>query len=327
MMKEKSINYFDNIIMPLISERHSDILHEISFMIMGSVGLGIDDELSDLEAAIYLPDEIWKKNGLLQINLIKCLAETNLWQPGGSIISVYPLSWLLDGQGEKILAGDDIDWDKMQFDSLFGLFVLHNQPVWHDPQDRLGKLRELTAPDKMPEILWKKALLDKIKVFISDGIQEVHRCVDRKHYADAYIPFGDAVKALFEIGFMACRQYYPFRKHLSWAFGRLPAPISDLTSSFDLLSAALDWQERLSIMATIYNFYRDYIISNALLPELDFSRVDLVEMPLQGNEFNNAEDKINNPNQSPDDWAKVEKRTAELGFGPEAEWAVNWWGM
>ena len=326
MMKEKSINYFSNIIMPMIRERHNDILNEISFQIGGSVGLGIDDEFSDLEAAIYLPDEIWKQNGLLQINLIKCLSETNLWQQGGSIISVYPLSWLLDGQAEKILAGNDIDWEKIQFDSLFGLFVLHNQPIWHDPQDRLGKLRRMTAPDKMPEILWKKALLEKIKVFVSDGIEEVNRCVDRKHYIDAYIPFGDAVKALLEIGFMVCRQYYPYRKHLSWAFGRLPSPISELSSHFDLLSASTDWQERLSIMETIFNVYKDYIISNNLLPELDFSRVDLREWHLFGNALDNAGNTLSSPNVS-NDWVKVQERTVELGFGPEAEWVVNWFEM
>ena len=324
-MTEKSVNYFSDIIMPLIHERHTDILNEISFQICGSVGLGIDDEFSDVEAAIYLPDKIWKQNGLLQINLIKCLTETNLWHQEGSIISVYPLSWLLDGQGEKILDGNDIDWEKIQFDSLFGLFNLHNQPIWYDPRDRLGKLREMTAPDKMPEILWKKALLDKIKDFVSDGIQEVNRCVNRKHYVDAYIPFGDAVKALLEIGFMVCRQYYPFRKHLSWAFGRLPKPISDLRANFDLLSVATDWRERLSIMETIYNFYRDYIISNALLPELDFDQVDLSDMS-DSNAFNNIESSLNNPNGA-NDWIEVQERTAKLGFGPEAEWVVNWFGM
>ena len=327
MMKEKSINYFNNIIMPLLRGKHADILHEMSFTVNGSVGLGIDDELSDMEAAIYLPDEIWKQNGMLQINLIECLAETNLWKQGGSIISVYPLSWMLDGQGEKLLEADaNVDWEKISFDSLFGLFVLHNQPIWYDPQGRLSKLREMTAPDKMPDILWKKALLEKIKAFVSDGVHEVRRCVDREHYFDAYIPFGDVVKALLEIGFMVCRQYYPYRKHLSWAFGRLPAPISDLTASFDLLSASADWQERLSMMEKIYDFYRDYIISNALLPELDFNRVDLTEMPLQNNEFDLAGGKLNNPNPS-DDWLKVAERTAELGFGPEAEWVVGWWGM
>ena len=261
-MTEKSIDYFKNIIMPFIREHHADILGEMSFTIEGSVGLGIDDGLSDVEAAIYLPDDIWKQNGMLQINLDKLVLETNLWQQGGSGIQVYPLSWMLGRQGEKILAGGDIAWEKIAFDSLFGLFVLHNQPVWHDPLGRVKKLRKLTAPAQMPEILWKKALLEKIQAFVSDGMHETHRCVNRKHFLDAHIPLGDAVKALLEIGFVVCRQYYPYRKHLSWAFSRLPSPVSDLKSSFDSLSVAADWQERLSIMETIYNFYRDYIISN-----------------------------------------------------------------
>lgn len=323
MMKEKSINYFDNIIMPLIRERHPDILHEMSFMILGSVGLGIDDELSDVEAAICIPDEIWKQNGLLQIELDKCLAETNLWKQDGSVISVYPLSWLLDGQGKKILAGDNIDWEKIEFDSLFGL---HNQPIYYDPQDRLGKLRKMTAPEKMPEILWKKALLSKIQAFVSDGTEEIHRCVDRKHFLDAYIPFGNAVKALLETGFMVCRQYYPFRKHLSWAFGRLPSPISDLRSHFDLLSVATDWRERLNIMETIFNEYKRYIISNNMLLELNFDRVDLRDMPLYENEFRYAGNILDNPNFLAEIAAKKEN-AVRLGYDAHAHWAIDWFGM
>ena len=325
-MTEKSINYFNNIIMPFIRERHSDILPEASMMILGSVGLGIDDEFSDVEAVIYLPDELWKQKGMLQIDLDKCVLETNLWQQGGSIICVHPLSWLLDGQGEKILAGDEILWDKLKFDSLNGLFVLHNLPVWHDPQDRLGRLRKMTAPKMMPEILWKKALLEKLNNFICDGIQEVQRCIDRNHYLDAYIPFGDAVKALLEIGFMVCRQYYPYRKHLNWAFERLPSPMTELSSHFNLLSATANWQERLNIMETIYNYYRDYIVSNSLLPEFDFSRDDIFDMPLHDNEFRNAGNIIDNPNWRTEQSVIMEK-TLKAGLEPEAARWVSWWEM
>jgi hypothetical protein len=311
--------------MPLIREKHADILPEASIMIVGSVGLGIDDEFSDVEATIHLPDEIWKQNGMLQINLDKLVLETNLWQQGGSIICVHPLSWLMSRHGEKILTSGsgNVAWEEIPFDSLF---CLHNDYVLHDPQDRYGKLREMTAPDKMPEIRWKKALLEKIKAFVSDGTHEIHRCVNRRHYLDAYIPLGDAVQALLEIGFMVCRQYYPYRKHLSWAFGRLPSPISDLRSQFDLLSAATDWQERLSIMETIYNFYRDYIISHALLPELDFNRVDLVEMPLHDNELNIAGWILDNPNWRAEQDILMEK-ALKAGFTPEGARWVDWWEM
>ena len=326
-MKEKSVNYFNNTIMPMIREKYADIMDEMTFQIEGSVAMGIDDGFSDVEGAIWLPDEIWKKRGgYLQIDLDKRVLETNLWNQSGSGIQVYPLSWILDGKGEKILAGGDVPWKKIPFDALYGLFVLHNQPVWHDPQNRISKLREMTAPDKMPEILWKRMLLEKIKAFVSDGIQEIHRCLERKNYLDAYIPLGDAVKALLEIGFMVCRKYYPYRKHLSWAFNRLPSQISDLKSHFDLLSVSKDWQERLSIMETVYNFYREYIISNNLLPELDFNRVDLRDMPLHDNEFNIAKWILDNPNWRAEQAALMEK-TLKAGFEPEAARWVGWWEM
>ena len=326
-MKENSISYFNNIIMPLIHQKHPDVFNEMSFVIMGSVGLGIDDELSDMEAAIYLPDEIWKHNGLLQITLNKCLADTNLWQPNGSIISVYPLSWMLDGQGEKLLdANTGVPWQEMSIDSMFGLFVLHNQPVWHDPQDRLGKLIRKTTPEKMPEIFWKKALLTKLDNFVRDGMQEIKKCVERKNFLDAYVPFGDAVKALQEIGFILCRKYYPFRKHLSWAFSRLPLPIVEYKLYFDQLSAAASWQERLDLMETIYNAYKDYIIANLILPELDFNRVDLNEMPLQENEFDNCKNILDNPNWLSELAAKKEN-AVKLGYEPGDYWVVDWWGI
>jgi hypothetical protein len=325
-MKEKSVQYFTNTIMPMIHEKHSDILQEASIMVLGSVGLGIDDELSDMEAVVYLPDEIWKKNGMFQINLDKCLRDKNIWKQDGSIICVHPLSWLLDGNGEKILAESNVNWEKLSFDSQYGLFVLQNQFIWYDPQERLSRLRKLTTPNKMPELLWKKALLEKINCFVTDGIQETRRCIERNHYLDAYIPYADAVKALLEIGFIICRQYYPYRKHLSWAFGKLPAPITELDISVNKLSIAVNWKDRLSIMESIYCFYRQYILSNALLPELDFIRIDLREMPLHDNEFNIAENVLNNPNWRTEQKIIMEK-TLKLGLEPEAARWVSWWGM
>jgi hypothetical protein len=324
-MKEKSINYFNNVIMAMIREKYPDILDEMSFMVIGSVGLGTDDEFSDVEAGIHLPDDIWKaRGGYLQIDLDKCLRETNLWQQPCSIIPVKPLSWLFDWKGEKMLADGIVPWEEIDFESLFDFYV--GNVIWHDPQDRYGRLRRMLAPENMPDILWKKALIDKLNDFVSGGMQEVHRCVDRKHYLDAYIPLGEAVKGLLETGFMVCRQYYPFRKHLSWAFNRLPSPISDLRSQFDLLSAVTDWQERLTIMETIYNFYRDYIISNSLLPELDFNRVDLREMPLHENEFHNAKSLLDNPNYLNELAAKKEKAVS-LGYDASAWGWVEWWGL
>ena len=322
-MTEKSRDYFDNIIMPFIQKQHPDVLNEMSFTIVGSVGLGVDDGLSDVEAIIYLPDEIWKQNGMLQINLDKLLLQTNLWKQSGSIICVHPMSWMLDGHGEKILACGQVPWGKLQFESLF---VIQNMPVLYDRKGRFAKLRELTAPQKIPEVLWKKTLLEKLKAFVSDGVHELKRCIDRKNYLDAYIPFGDTVKNLLELGFIICRQYYPYRKHISWAYKKLASPVSDIYQKINLLSSVKDWNEKLGAIEEVYNSYKDYIISNELLPEIDFYRVNLSEMPLHDNEFDIAKNVLDNANWKNERDILMEK-TLKAGFEPEAIRWVGWWKM
>jgi hypothetical protein len=274
-MKGESSDYFDNIVMPLVRDRHSEILQDASVMILGSVGLGNDDELSDVEAVFYLPSEIWKEKGAwLQLTLDQCLRETNPWkQENGSILCVHPLSWLLDTRGEGILADDGtVPWEELSFESLF---TLQANPIYHDPQNRLGRLREMTAPSQMPENRWKKTLYTRLNDFVECGVCDIRRSVDRELYSEAHIQFGRAVQNLFEMGFLACHQYYPYLKHLRWAFGRLPPPISNSAAEFDLLSVATDWQEKTDILEAIYDAFRDYIVSNSVLPEIDFDRIDL----------------------------------------------------
>lgn len=317
--------YFDDIIMPLIHGKHADILPEASIMILGSVGLRIDDELSDMEAVIYLPDKIWKRNSLLQIELDKCLSQTNLWKQEGSIICVHPLSWLLDYQGEKILAnGGNVPWGKLSFESLF---TMQENLIYYDPQERLGKLRKLTSSPKMPEDLWKKALYTKLKNFVEDGVRAIKLSVVRNLYATAYIQFGFTVQTLYELGFLICHQYFPYLKHLRWAFDKLPAPISRLGPNFDLLSVTIDWWKRLSIIETIYNDYRSYIVSNSIFPEINFDLIDLYDMSLHTDLGHARWFKAwENPN-----WRKnlnaLKERTCKLGYEPDEWWVVDWFEM
>jgi len=62
-MSVKVIDYFDNVIIPMIHREHPQVYADMSIMILGSVGLGIDDKFSDMEAAIYLDDATWHKHG------------------------------------------------------------------------------------------------------------------------------------------------------------------------------------------------------------------------------------------------------------------------
>ena len=328
-MKKRSIEYYDDIIMPMIRGRHADILPEMSMRISGSVGQGNDDEYSDLDSEIYLPDEIWKRNGLLQIELDRLLAKTNPWKRegslNGSIIAVHPLSWLLDNQAEKILAnGENVPWGKLVIETLFSV---HEDYVYHDPQDRFGRLRRLTAPEKMPENLWKKAIYRKLQDFLSDGIREIEVSVWRKQYEAADIQFGVALQALYELGFLICHRYYPYPKHLRWAFGKLPASVSNLNTHFRAMSVSADWQEKLESMEFIFNSYKDYMLAGNIAPELDLSLINPHDMYIHNYMtqavFYKAWD-------NPEWWNEInalKEKTVKLGYEPEEFWAVNWWGI
>lgn len=328
-MRKKSIEYYDNIIMPLIRSKHSDILSEMSIRISGSVGQGNDDEYSDLDSEVYLPDDVWKRNGLLQIELDQLVAETNLWKQdwtlNGSMIAVHPLSWLLDYQAEKVLAnGENVPWDKLKFETLFSV---HVDFVYHDPQDKFGTLRRLTAPEKMPENLWKKAIYKKLHDFLSGGIREIEISVWRKQYEAAYIQFGSALQALYELGFLICHQYYPYPKHLRWAFGKLPAPVSKLAEVFQTLSVTEDWQKRLESMESIYDGYKDYMVARNIAPELDFSFIDPHDMYIHNYMTQAISFKAwSNPLWF-DEVKSLKEKAVSLGYGPEEFWAVNWWGI
>ena len=327
---EKNIQeYFGQTIMPLLRSRHSDILSEASIMILGSVGLHIEDEFSDMEAVLYLPDRIWKQNGALQIELEECLAKTNPWKQegmvNGSIICVHPLSWMLDFQGEKMLSnGGDIQWEKLSFESLF---TMQENLIYYDPQERFGRLRRWTAPDRMPGSLWKKAIYEKLKDFVQGGVRAIEISVARRLFAAAYIQFGRTLQSLYELGFLICHRYYPYLKHLRWAFSRLPEPISALGPYFDKLSATRDWQERLAILETVYEAYKAFIVSHSIFPEIDFERIDLHDMRIHtdlghANWFKAWE----NP-----DWRErldaLKEKTVQLGYAPDMWWIVDWFGM
>lgn len=328
-MTKNITHYFDETIMPLIRSLHRDILPEASIMILGSVGLHIDDELSDMEAVIYLPDAIWKQNGILQIELEECLAETNPWKReginNGSIISVHPLSWLLNFQGEKILTnGGNVEWDKLSFESLF---TIQENLIYFDPQNRFGNLRKFTAADKMPDPLWKKNIYTKLKDFVEDGVRAIQISVARRLFATAHIQFGRAVQTLYELGFLICHKYYPYLKHLRWAFSRLPEPISAVGSYFDRLSETSDWQERLAMLETIYEAYTAFIVSNSVFPEIDFDRIDLHDMRIH-TDLGHASWFRAWENPCWRESLKILKEKAvQLGYAPDMWWIVDWFNL
>ncbi|WP_150267947.1 DUF4037 domain-containing protein [Paenibacillus tepidiphilus] len=270
------VRYFENAVMPMIRSLYPEAVQEMSILILGSVGLGIDDVFSDLEAAIYLNDHAWHAyGGQLQLSVNRCLADTNPWRQEGSVLSVLPVSWLLDGQSTAFLEpSGELPWEQVSFESLF---TLRYNLIFHDPQGLLRSLREAAAPSRYPEPLWKKALLGTLHQLIAEDLPELRSSVLRERQAEAHISFGRVVEGMFRLVFAAFHQYYPWRTHLRWAMSGLPVEAAVFVSGLDELVSAQDWKQKVTVLEALMNSLINFISLNQLLPGVDLYSANLGE--------------------------------------------------
>lgn len=59
-MEQDFGSYFEEKVIPLIEREHHELVSEMSIRVEGSVGLGVEDELSDLDVTLFLPEKLWK---------------------------------------------------------------------------------------------------------------------------------------------------------------------------------------------------------------------------------------------------------------------------
>jgi len=319
IMSIKVTDYFDNTIMPMIRDDHSDIYTEMSIMILGSVGLGIDDKFSDMEAAVYLDDPAWHKHGArLQLSLNECLAETNPWQKKGSIICVHPLSWLLDGQANSFFEGkSDLPWEKISIESLF---TIQENLIYYDPHATLAHLRKETSPLKYPEHIWRKSLLVKFRQLVSEDYSELKRCVIRNHMVESQILLAPVLEGLLQVAFLLDHQYFPWRTHLRWAFDRLSLPVSNFGTSIDRILSCDSWHEKIDIICNLIDDYKKYIADYALSSEINIWSDDLDEELLWAERLNAWE----NPNWR-DRIILLSKKASESGYSYSDFWVWSLW--
>lgn len=272
-MFTKVTDYFDHTVMPTIREKHPEVYAQMSIMILGSVGLGIDDEFSDMEAAVYLDEPVWRAYGAqLQLTLNRCLAGTNRWREKGSIICVHPLSWLLDGQTKHFLDGKDpLPWEKVSSEVLF---TMQENYIYYDPSGMLQRLRSRTAPQQYPEQLWEQKLLSAFQQLVSEDFSELKRCAVRGHVTEASIVMGPVLEGLLHTAFLMAHRYYPWRTHLRWAFERLPLA-SDFGPCLDEVLACGDWIEKARRIERMIGDYKDYMAARGLLPGVDIRSAGL----------------------------------------------------
>jgi hypothetical protein len=117
-MSQPVVGYFEDKVIPLIEREHPDVMSEMSIRVEGSFARGVGDELSDLDATLFLPEKLWKeRGGQLQLTLLHDLDPfiahpksfyprdpQEWWRLRHSEISVHRLGELLWGQAESILA-------------------------------------------------------------------------------------------------------------------------------------------------------------------------------------------------------------------------------
>lgn len=319
-MKKSAIAYFDSQILPVLKRDWATLLPEMSIQILGSVGLGIDDARSDLEAVIYLPEALWRREGAgLQLAMDRCLRQYNPWQRAGSILSVHPMGWALDGQGETLLARPEaFAWEEASIPSLF---TLQENLIYADPSGRLTRLRQATAPARMPEPQWRRALLAELEDLADNTLPDLRKSAARGMTCEAQIHLGLVIESLLHVGFLIAHRYYPWRTHLRWAFDRLTGPVAEQAARVDALAEQADWPAKAAVAQEIFDAYRRIIAEGGCLPGVDLDAADLTNELIWANRCQAWQ----NP-----DWrafvAERERRAVAAGYPPELFWVWSLWG-
>jgi len=229
------VTYFERETFPFIDAEFPDVSSHAAILIEGSVGLGLQDEWSDLDAVIYLADDLWKeRGGQLQLALYHDVppfcpqpvlycetpGDAYAWPAfGHPEICVHPVSWLLDHHAEPFLSGaEELSWEGVGIEYLY---ALQHDLVVRDPHGILATLKATTVPERYPEWLWQKRLINSLANLKGVPLE----------------------LELMQLGFLIERRYYPYRKHISHAFRKL-AFADELVPFVEQASTGDDWVAR-----------------------------------------------------------------------------------
>ncbi len=167
----------------------------------------------------------------------------------------------------------------------------------------------------------EKSLITNIKELYVEEFFELNKNVQRNHIPEANILFGLMIERIYHIAFLVSHEYYPWRTHLDWAFRNLSISKTELRSQIDKLLSTSSWNERVKIIKSIIEFYKNYIKNNNLIPEIDVYSDDL-ETELIWAERLSA---WNTP-----DWRNFikekERNAVDSGYSPEQFWVWSLWG-
>jgi hypothetical protein len=317
-MSETVSSYFTSTVFPLVDAHLPGLSERMTVQVIGSYGLGIADSLSDLDAVVYLPDPVWETSGRqLQLLLEKHLppfgAPTT--HPG---VVVWPRRWL----GKLVAFLDDTPppWEE---ETVERLHQAQHCLIVRDPEGILERLRVATSPSRVPEWLWRKRIIGLLRELHKDDLPEYAQTVARGNMVEQTILLGGMLKKVMHLGFHIARQYYPWRTHLRWAFGQLPAPAADVLNQVDLLGTdEVPANDKVSAIKTILAVYSGHITSHGLLPGI---RLDGEDMPVHSElEWAMRFKAWNNP-----EWrskvSEMQRQCALAGETPDKWWMWSLW--
>jgi hypothetical protein len=259
-------------IYPMVVSRFPDAAADMSIRVMGSCGLGVQDDLSDLEVSLLLSDDIWQsEGGHLQL----FLSQLPQFAPrAGQEFVVQPLS-SLKSLGRFLQDGKAAPWKDLSSDeSIVRIYCIREELLLRDPHSIYKKLRDATDPRRVPTWFWKKPLLTKLDEMYWE-CDQLELGIARGNAIVASMAMMALVEKALSVGFLVNQQYYAPRKHIRWAFEKLPSPAPEVLTMIDTLLASHDWQERLTQAHTITQRYIQHIERNRQLPEVDFDAPSL----------------------------------------------------
>ncbi len=327
-MSQHIKTYFEEVVIPLVAERHPEVVPEMIIRVDGSVGLGLDDRWSDLDAFIFLPRDLWRKHGgQLQLTLVHALpAYSSLSVPhcefpgdpfswpvwGHPEINVHPWDELLRGRAEDVLDGKaEVPWEEVGVEDLFGL---QEYLVLRDPRGVLAQLREITASSRYPPHLWAKGLLEELAALKGEP-WDLERAALRGRTLEAEMILGPMLARLFHVAFLIGREYYPWRKHLLPYFRKLPGATQDLLPEFEAVGLDGDWASKVAAIARILRILSERILETGALT------AEMLEYLLDAR----GDKAWVNP-----DWRRASDagrgKAKAAGYDWLDGWIWNWWG-
>jgi hypothetical protein len=320
--------YFEELVIPLVAERHPEVIPEMIIQVDGSAGLGFYDEWSDLDSFIFLPRDLWQEyGGQLQLTLVhslpgyssrsvphcECPGDPFSWPVWGHPeINVHPWSELLHGQAKDVLDGKaGVPWEEVAIEELFGL---QEYLVLRDPRGVLTRLKVATAARRYPEYLWRKRLIEELAALKGEP-WDLEKAAVRRRTLEAEMILGPMLSGLFHIGFLVSRQYYPWRKYLLPYFRGLPGAIRDAVPAFEVVGSDADWPSKSAAIARIMRIFTEQLLETRILT------ADMLEYLLDAK---GGKAWANPDWRSASDAGRIKAEAA--GYDRLDGWIWNWWG-